>query len=240
MSTIEALARRLVGHLGNAVTDQMVSELAICMAYGNGAVRLGDTGRGLLVLRPITEVMAPSNRPDFLPTVVGLAMPPLPPRKFVGSTAFVGHFFRSVGERGLGRQRPEGNYKPWAPVAHRSLSRVPIGGPYGPRRATSPDLADPRNHYDWYDLLEVSVGAVIYRVASDGHVIAFQRMIRNDDHDIWVQMSANGRRDYGDLHANITEAGLDLTTVSVDPRAPRPLAFDAGALVARREERRTS
>lgn len=233
VANIEELATRI---LGEHASDKTVKELVACLHHGNGMMRLGNTGQGLAVLNPISKIMAPGSE-GFRPTILEVKTPPTPAKKMVGTTSYVGNFWRKIGDgRGLAQQRPEGNYKPWAPVATRSLAKVAMGGPIGPVMATSPDMHDPENSYEWCDLTSVPVGGVVYRVASgDGHIVLFQRVIAPPDIDRWVKVLGGSKcqADYGNAYEILQEIGMPYTA---DDNAglPRPLAFSPAAVKAAR------
>lgn len=224
VALIDDFAARL---LGEHADDTTVKELAACLHYGNGLMRLGNTGRGLLVLGSAGDIMAPGAE-GYYPRIVLVKTPSTPRRVNMGTTRFVGRHWRDIGDqRGLARQRPEGDYYPWAPVASRSLARIALDGPVGDVMAITPDKKDGQNVYEWRDLTPVPVGAVVFRVAGGaGQIRAFQRLTGPDAGDYWVKVESEpvNPQDYNNAYALVQEMGMPYTA---GPNAglPRPLGF---------------
>lgn len=222
MSTLEQFARRV---LGPDATDQTVSELTACLHYGNGAMRLTGS-HGLVVMGNPGSIMAPGAE-NFRPTILCVRAGIMPRQVTVCTTEQVGKHWRDIGSKfGLGRQRPNAGkaYKNWAPAATRSLARVVIGGPYGKILAATPDRTDQDNTYEWYDLLPVPVGGVIYRISKDCHVTAFQRLTAPGEDDLWAKVNCgNGQREFGD--AARVYADDPVQPYTPDTAGPRPLLF---------------
>lgn len=223
MSTYEELASAV---LGQDATPQAVSDLTVCFSYGNGAMHIGNSRRGLLVLDRPDNAMKPRSH-SFRPVLVECRLQ-LPPRHDIGTVRFVGNRFRLTAAN-LGDARPQGYDKAWAPVATRSSALVPIAGPLNNAVATTPDTTDPQNTFEWRDLSVVPVGGLVYRVTRNKCVAAFQRLT-NTWPDLWVYIRAGGRRDFGELHSRISQSPPQGTPTDV--RTKRPLAYNQYALLA--------
>lgn len=223
MSTYEELASDV---LGQDATPQTVGDLATCFNYGNGAMRIGDTGRGLLVLgKPDTAEKPGGFR--FRAVLVNCRLQ-LPARHDAGTVRFVGNRFRITAPN-LGSGRPEGYDKAWAPVPTRSSALVPIAGPLNSVIATTPDASDPQNKFEWRDLRVVPVGGVVYRITRNKNVAAFQRLTGGWP-DLWVYIRAKGQHDFGELYRRISQRPLQRTPT--DMRMRPPLAYNPETMLA--------
>lgn len=98
---------------------------------------------------------------------------------------------RCVGLGRLGRElAAEGHC--WAPAATRSLAVTAIGGDIGQPVAESPNL-NGYGSYEWYDLSDVGINGIVWRISSGGTLDAF---LRTGDDDWWTGVR---HKNIGDL-----------------------------------------
>jgi hypothetical protein len=223
LSTFAQLAQKI---LDPKASPQTAADLTACLSYGNGAMRIGNTNRGLIVLQPIAGAMQP-NAPGFLPVLVGFRIPDELPLRRIGDSSFVGKSFCRFARYGFGSARPNGYHEAWAPAAINSYAPVPIAGPLNAPVGTTPDLNLSDNVYEWRDVRAVPVGGVVYRITSSGVVIAFQRL-GDGQEDSWVQVECGARRDFGNVYQVVKAHPQEPATQGLPSRLP--LAFDPAAI----------
>ncbi|HEX6462775.1 MAG TPA: hypothetical protein VFZ58_05965 [Candidatus Saccharimonadales bacterium] len=164
------LATRIAEESSNQLSwnETTIAQLASVLLRPHGVVR---QGRHYIVV-----LKAPLTAAAATPICVIGALGKQPRRREAISDSLVASFFRRRAQD-LGNKRPKGYRSHWAPVANSSTALMPIGGDLQQQVGkTEGERRESNIVYRWYNLREVPLGGIVFRLDTKRSLYVFQRL----------------------------------------------------------------
>jgi hypothetical protein len=176
------VARVILGQIRGeheTIDDATLAAAAICLSNANGAFRVGNTTKVVLVLCDISTC---DN--DLCPHIVSATLP----TEWQDSAGYpvprLARLFRSKVIVHIGDEIyfPPRFHDTWMAVLAEAEEAIPFGGPTGIAPVAVTDSQKNGEMVHWHNLGDIEsfpIGCVIWAVRRDGTLVAYQRLLSN-------------------------------------------------------------